>query len=409
MSSLLERLRAKDKKGLFEASQVSVSYPSGFAPLDYLNGQLVQVRNLKEELQNEYPSIGIVGGTFNTVVGKSGTSKTTWTCQTAFNIVKPFNENSFVLMYDLEQSLTYTRVKNITGASQEELDKKFIIKQGRNYIEDIYDAIIAITKEKEENKADYLYDPGLRDEFDRPIKAFVPTVIIIDSIPTMSTKDALDTIEGQTAQMRKTKAITQFYQKLMPVIKPYNIIIFVINHIQAKIEINPFAKTQPQLMYMKADESMPCGNAVIYYANNLFKFVSAGKLNEADDGISGANIRIEMLKSRTNRAGQMVTLVYDQVTGFDPVMSLLKFADDRELIEGRNPYRKFIGCPDVKFDTRKFRNEFYEREEVRKALYEVTKPSLYKMLSRPVIAGGDTEILSQEDVIQRLVESQNQE
>jgi hypothetical protein len=42
----------------------------------------------------------------------------------------------------------------------------------------------------------------------------------------------------------------------MPVIKTYNITVMCINHINAKIEINPFAKSQPQLMYLKMDESL---------------------------------------------------------------------------------------------------------------------------------------------------------
>ena len=249
MASMLDRLRAKDKKGMFTASQVSVAYPTSFMPLDFLNGQLVQVRDMDDNLLEQYPSVGIVGGTFNTVVGKSGVAKTTWATQAAFNIVKPFDDNAFVIMYDLEQSSSYTRIRNITGATQRELDRKFILRQGKNYIEDIYDSIISITKEKEENKEEYMYDPGVLDEFGKPIKCYVPTVIIIDSIPTMASKDTPETIEGQTAQMRKAKALTQFYQKLMPVVKPYNITIFVINHIQTKIEINAFAKTQPQLMY----------------------------------------------------------------------------------------------------------------------------------------------------------------
>lgn len=381
MASMLDRLRAKDKKGLFSASQVSVAYPTSFLPLDFLNGQLVQVRDMDDKLIDQYPSVGVVGGTFNTIIGKSGVAKTTFATQAAFNIVKPFDDNAFVMFYDLEQSSSYTRIRNITGATQRELDRKFILRQGKNYIEDIYDSIIDITKEKEENEEDYMYDPGVLDEFGKPMKCFVPTVIIIDSIPTMTSKDAPETIEGQTAQMRKAKALTQFYQKLMPVIKPYNITIFVINHILAKIEINAFTKSQPQLMYLKADESLPGGGASIYYANNLFKFVSAGKLNIADDGLDGANIRIELIKSRTNKAGQMVTMIFEQERGFDPVLSLLKFAEDNNLLDGRNPYKKFVGNPDVKFDSRKFREAFKEREDVRKALYEVTKPYLYDMLS----------------------------
>jgi RecA/RadA recombinase len=60
---------------------------------------------------------------------------------------------------------------------------------------------------------------------------------------------------------RVAKELAQFYKKLMPVIKTYNITVIAINHINQKIEINPMQKTQPQVLYMKMDESIPGGNA----------------------------------------------------------------------------------------------------------------------------------------------------
>ena len=155
---------------------------------------------------------------------------------------------------------------------------------------------------------------------------------------------------------------------------------------------------------MKQDEALPGGGASIYYANNLFKFVSAGKLNAEEDGVDGANIRIELIKSRTNKAGQMVTMIFDQERGFDPVLSLLKFAEDNNLLEGRNPYKKFVGNPDVKFDSRKFKSEFKEREEVRKALYEVTKPYLYAMLSK-VSDEDEKPSISDEEAFNRAIDT----
>ena len=63
-------------------------------------------------------------------------------------------------------------------------------------------------------------------------------------------------MKGQTDAMKAAKQLKQFYSRLMPVIKTYNITIFTINHINQKIEINPFAKSQNQIMYLKQDESL---------------------------------------------------------------------------------------------------------------------------------------------------------
>jgi RecA/RadA recombinase len=148
---MLDRLRSNDKKGLFKASQTSISYSTGFSPFDFRNGYMIQVRDLREKLLDEYPSVGIVGGTFVTIVGKSGTAKTTWATQIAANIVRKY-ENAFVMHYDLEGALTYTRIKNVTNLTQAEMDDKYILKQDKSYIEDIFDAIMKIAAEKEENK-----------------------------------------------------------------------------------------------------------------------------------------------------------------------------------------------------------------------------------------------------------------
>ena len=120
---------------------------------------------------------------------------------------------------------------------------------------------------------------------------------------------------------------------------------------------------------------------MIYYANNLIKFVSRDKFKEADDGFDGFMIRAEFLKSRSNKAGQSCNLIYNQRTGFDPIMSLYQFADDNGRIDGRNPYKYFKGFKDVKFDSRKFKEAFLDNPEIQSALVDVTKPDLEKLLS----------------------------
>jgi RecA/RadA recombinase len=384
MGRMLDRLRKKDKKGLFTRTQTAIGYPTGFLPLDYRNGYMVQVRDLDDNIVKEYMSGGIVGGSFNTFIGKSGVAKTTAAVQIGMNIVKPF-EDAFVQHYDLEQALTYTRIKNVTGATQRDLDEKYVLKQERTYIEDIFDGIMEIARDKEEFRDELMYDTGLLNEFNQPIKAFVPTVVIIDSIPTVTfrpSKENSEEMEGGTYANRVAKSLSQFYKKSTPIIKTYNIIVIAINHINQKIEINPMMKSQPQLLHMKMDESMPGGNAPIYYAHNLLKFVSAGKIKAEDEGFDGFKARIEFLKSRTNKAGQSCELIYNQELGFDPIMTMYNYANDRNLIEGRNPYRYVTGFKDVKFDSRKFRKHFLENEQLRFALMDQSLPMLERDLSR---------------------------
>lgn len=379
---MLERLRAKDKKSLFTRTQTGVGYPTGFLALDYRNGYLVESRDLDDNIISTRPSTGLVGGSFVTIVGKSGTAKTTGAIQMAANIVRNF-ETSFVQHYDLEQALTYTRIKNITGFTQRQLDSKYILKQEKTSIEDIMNSIIEICEEKEANSEDYLYDTGLYDEFNERIITYEPTFIIIDSIPTISSNDASKEMEGGTYANRVAKALSQFYKKLTPEIKKYNITVIAINHINAKMEINPFAKTQAQVNYLKQDESVPGGNAPIYYAHNLFKFVSNGKATMEKDGFDGFYLRVELIKSRTNKAGQSVPIAYNQSTGFDPILSLFKFAEDNKLMKKNGKHSYFLSNPDVKFNSGDFKNDFLTNEQIRYVTFESILPYLESQLEAP--------------------------
>ena len=167
----------------------------------------------------------------------------------------------------------------------------------------------------------------------------------------------------------------------MPIIKTYNITVFAINHINVKIEVSAFAKTQAQLMYLKQDESLPGGNAPMYYANTLIKFISSTKFKNEDDGFDGFMVRAELIKSRSNKAGQACNLIYNQVSGFDPILTLYQFASDNDMIDGRNPYKYFKNNKDLKFDSRKFREEFDNNDDIKNALMEAVTPKLEEMLS----------------------------
>jgi hypothetical protein len=140
------------------------------------------------------------------------------------------------------------------------------------------------------------------------------------------------------------------------------------------------------------------------------KFISVGssKFTTADDGFDGVLTRCELLKSRTNKAGQFCNLIYNQVSGFDSILTQYQFALDNELIEGRNPYRYVTGYKDIKFDSRNFRKEFLENEKLRFALYDKTIPILESQLSKvePDFKGNNLDYL---DLVERLEKSQEKE
>lgn len=396
MMRLLDNLRSKDKKGLFEARFTGESYATGFIPFDYRNGYVMNCHDADGNVIQQQHMVGVPGGCFATIVGKSGTAKTTFAVQMAVNMIKNFNEG-LIIHCDLEQATTYTRVMNVTGSSASWLKEHYILQQGKSYIEDIFEMVMNIVAEKESMKDTLIYDTGKLDEFGDPMKIYQPTIILLDSLPSLATKESDEgkkatEMYGSMGGGRMAKVLSQFYTRLMPVLKPYNITIIAINHIKAKIEINPMMKSQPQLMYLKMDESLPGGIAPVYYAHMLVKFISSTKYTVEENGFDGNEVKATLLKSRTNKSGQTVTLVYNQLTGFSPEFSLYKFAEENNLIEGRNPYLRMVGS-EIKFNRKKFDVEFLTNEAFRNDVLKACAPALDAMLSRGITNdNGESEV-----------------
>ena len=399
---LLQSLRENDKEGLFDASPAMVCYSTGIPTLDYQLGYTLVSRDCNGAITDTHDCLGLVGGSFITIIGKSGTAKTAVACKMGAEIVKNFN-SSFVLHYDLEQALNPTRIMNVTGLSTQEYMDHYVLKSSRSYIEDIFDTIMDIANEKQKNKKMYQYTTDFKDEFGQPITLYEPTVFIIDSIPVLATRPDQkkvkakkgsgqedyyvedQEIEGQTYAMRVARALKQFFSRLIPIIKEFNITIISINHINQKIEINPFAKTQAQVLYLKADESLPGGNAPIYFANTLIKHVAVGssKCTVEEDGYTGFRINAEIIKSRTNISGAKVPMVYDQDHGFSKERTLLEYARDLGLVNGARISARYLGDDDsVKFNEKDIVNEYQNREEVRDMFDKWVYPHLEKLLSR---------------------------
>ena len=398
---LLKRLRENDQDNLFEQSNSLVPYKTGLDLLDYRLGYKLVAKDMDENIIGNHDAIGVVGGSFITLIGKSGTAKTAMACKMAANIVKPY-KNGLVIHFDLEGAMTLTRYRNLTNLTNKELNEHIILKSDRTYLENITDTIMAITQEKAKHKKDYTYTTEFKNEFGEKMDLYVPTVFVIDSIPQLSMKPEqkkvkakkgsgeedymVDNIElgKNTYAMRVARDLTQFFKQYLSIIREYNITIISINHIHPKIQIdNPFAKSQAQVLYLKQDEQLPGGTATVYYANTIIKNVAIGtsKANIEEDGYAGFTVKSEIIKSRTNISGVSVPLVYDQNTGFSNERSLLYYAKEElgVLNGGRRNSRYIEDNKDVRFDELNFVEEF-KRPEVKQVLMDAVQPHLEAML-----------------------------
>ena len=57
-----------------------------------------------------------------------------------------------------------------------------------------------------------------------------------------------------TAAAKTNAAI---FKRIIPMLKSANIILFIINHINQKVDINPMMKSKSQVSYLKQNETLP--------------------------------------------------------------------------------------------------------------------------------------------------------
>lgn len=390
---LINALRENAPKGenYFDCNASVISYKTGNPILDYYLGYKVRVFDGDNNIVDEYPSIGITAGCFVTVIGKPSTAKTTMVEAIAANIVRPF-ENGSVIHFDLEQSANYSRIQAITKLRMKDMeDGKYILRQEMNTISDIKKTIIRLYREKTTNPDKYQYNTGKKDEFGNDIILYVPTVIIIDSIATLSTelnedskKDyvKIEEVSSQTDRMRLTGEISRFYTESLPYIRAANITVFAINQIKTNSSIG-IIKSPAEILYLDQDETMPGGKAPQFYAHILWKNKAIGseKYTLEEHGFDGFGIEVKIIKSRVSQAGQNIFVIYDKVRGIDSLRTSLAYAKDVGLLAGNKNKMYFIDDKDMSFSMVHCHDDFKARPELYKKLYSSIIPILETRLS----------------------------
>lgn len=389
---LVEALRSEHGDGYFENTPLLPSYKSGFPVLDYYLGYKVNVYNKKNEITESYNALGFAGGTYLCFIGLPSSGKTTFAVQLASEIVRPF-DSGFVLHYDLEQGQNATRIHNLSKFPMTDIGEggKYILRKGQNSISDIKKAIMQIYFTKKKGGDKFKYKTGKKDEFGNDIFVYIPTVVIIDSIPQLSVKmnenDSKDVkklmdVSSQTEKMRLAAEISRFYGELAPYTQETNIIVISINQIKTKVGMG-IMPTPADIMYLKQDESLPGGKAPQFLANYLMRFTAIGseKHTKEDDGFDGFGSRLDIIKSRSNQAGKTVHMIYDKEKGFDSLRTSVQYAKEMGMLNGNKNNYSLGEFTDQKFTLKNMNQDFRDNPELWKILYGIILPGLENNIS----------------------------
>lgn len=388
MSTLTEEFRAlvakeKDFNMKCEA-EFDVQYPTLFLNLDYINGQRIHVDDKENGRDFEYDSIGIVDGSFNLFIGRSGCGKSTIAKQMAANIIRPFPLGS-IFEDSVEGGITHRRNEILTGFNPDEIQERLLIRNAGVTCESFYKRIKLIYDIKTSHVEEYKYDTGLFDSRGNRIYKLQPTIYILDSLAMLMPEKVTqeEELSGQMSATAAAKMIAGTFRRITPLLKATNIILFVINHITNKVEINQFSHTKSQILYLKPDETSPGGNTPFYLANNIFRLDDGNKLYEGKDlDISGCITRVEMIKSRTNRAGVSTNLVFNQDIGFDPDLSLYLMLKEQGMINGAGAYLYIGDHSDKKFAQKNFKSKLYEDPDFRNIFIDECITVLHNSLNK---------------------------
>lgn len=386
--AFIDALLSNDKKGVFKSDDTFVNYSTGLIALDYANGFWLPVKQENGEIEH-VAITGIIGGTFTTIIGTTGSGKTTLADYIGWNIVKPFADG-LMIHVDAEQTALKPRICAVTGADPD--DPRLILTKDDTSIEFVLTLINKIAEMKEAGGKQYMYEVKNKTYGGKPFMAYVPTVIIIDSLPqfnsiNMNVEDLGTNMDGA----RGAKDVAGFYNKALMLTRKYNISIFPINHLVPKVEADRFAAPPQGLIMIRPGENVPRGMKPLYMSQNVFR-CNAIKSNMYDKekiGFEGFKIVIQIAKSKTAFIGSNIPVAFNAKHGFDPVFSLFEYGTETKIIQNSGAYYYLQGMEDMKFTRKNFREKYITDDSFREKFNRTILPYFEDILGNKEISDDD--------------------
>ena len=201
------------------------------------------------------------------------------------------------------------------------------------------------------------------------IKIYPPTVVILDSIPSMKPEEVLTdaSLDNNMVAGKMAASNSNALKSIVALLETYNITIFGLNHITTKIVTNKYAPRKIQLPGLGDDENLPGGNGWVFMPSYVFKLTSGAELKVDKDFVEGRYTELRILKTRSGFNNKRLKFVLAAKNGFSNPHTLLEFAKENKLLKGGGRGGYSIDSHDASFSLKNFYKLYMGDESFKEA------------------------------------------
>lgn len=350
----------------------AMSVETGFPMIDYMTATIVETLN-GEMLLN----LGIPFGKIIEFIGNSQSGKSTLAYQIGVNMTKEHNGDLIIADFERSGDNLKARLKQISGLTTEQVDNLVSVYKHEGMSTEFFKQLVfdIIELKKKLSVKDMLDWKNINGE---DIKIYPPTVIVLDSVPSMKPDEVLTdaTLDNNMIPSKMAAANSALLKTIVNVLETYNITIIAINHITTKIVTNKYAPRQVQLPGLSETENLPGGNCWSYIPTYIFKLTSGAELKADKAYTDGRYTDVRIIKSRSGFNNTRMKFVLDSKIGFSNPYTMLEFIKEHKLLEGGGRSGFSLPDSDVKFTLKKFNSVYHNNDEFREHFHEVLESFL---------------------------------
>jgi len=314
------------------------------------------------------------GGLFltNAVTGRPQTYKTSTSMGYFTRALRNYNESKG-LCYETEMSLQgVDRVVALSGnPNDDDLRSRFEYYDNTELaLEDLFDVIKSIAKDKDKNKKDLVRETPFIDKDGKYIKSWVPTIIGIDSWSAASSLKELSLYDEHQIGDSKTNMVAMndgriksvFARQLPYICGARGIYIVSTAHIGNNIKLDPYSAPTKDLPMMRANDKLKSvGTQYSFLAMNMVETRKVEPLLDSKkkclypsenctSDVELQKITSFITRCKNNISGSSFDHISSQFTGIQEYLEYYMLIVDSKsaLIEGRDNQK--LGITDHEFN-----------------------------------------------------------